>query len=281
MNPDARTDKKISTYGLAIITGGSSGIGKSIIERIRKVQVAPRVCNLSRTKPETFLIDPIGDHLECDLSDSDIRRSVFKRTADYANSHSPEKPILLVNNAGFGLYDNIDNHPVEEHLELIQVNVSALVELTLALLPLLKERGGSIMNIVSTSAFQATPHLATYGASKAFVLSWTLALNEELRPFPKTNAIAICPGPTRTNFFKRAGFTGHVVPGGFSMPSEAVAEKALRALSKGKAYSVIGYRNRLIAEISSRLPRGIGTRLSAAVVGRFRSANSKPDSSCQ
>lgn len=273
MSPGTRVDKTIFEYGLVIITGGSSGIGNSIIERIKKVESGPAICNLSRTKPASFLNDSKETHLECDLADPIQRKSAFEAALRHAGSLSGDRPILLVNNAGFGLYNNVDARPIEEHLELIQVNLSALVELSLMMLPLIKERGGALMNIASTSAFQPTPHLATYGASKTFVLNWSLALNEELRPFPQARAIAICPGPTRTNFFKRAGFTKHVIPGGLSMSSETVVEQAFIALSKGLPYSIPGLRNRLVSQIASILPKSLVVRLASRIIGRYRTAN--------
>ena len=106
-------------------------------------------------------------------------------------------------------------------------------------------------------------------AAKSFVLNWTLALNQELEKAP-VNAIAICPGPTRTNFFRRAGFTGHIIPGGFSQSSEEVVDSAFKALAKGRAYHIPGLLNKVMANFSSRLPKTFGTYLSGLVVGHFR-----------
>ncbi|MDP4694598.1 MAG: SDR family NAD(P)-dependent oxidoreductase, partial [Opitutales bacterium] len=106
---------------------------------------------------------------------------------------------------GYGDYGRMPDLDIGKQLNMIDLNVRAVVDLTTRLLPQLLERGGAIVNIASTSAFQPTPFLATYGATKAFVLNWTLALNEDLRG-TSVRALAICPGPTRSNFYKSAGF---------------------------------------------------------------------------
>ena len=87
---------------------------------------------------------------------------------------------------------------------MIDLNVRAVVQLTGRLLPLLKARGGAIVNVASTAAFQPTPWMATYGATKAFVLNWSLALNQDLRG-TGVRVLVVCPGTTETEFFKRAG----------------------------------------------------------------------------
>ena len=89
-------------------------------------------------------------------------------------------------------------------MEMLDVNIDAVVQLTAGMLPLMRVRGGAVVTVASTAAFQPTPYLAAYGASKAFVLHWSLALNEELRG-TGVRALAVCPGPTATDFFHRAG----------------------------------------------------------------------------
>lgn len=270
MVPDSRANKKVSEYSLSVITGGSSGIGNVIIERILKIGPGPRICNLSRTKPSSLIIGSDFEHLECDLADKTNRSQVFSKLLTSISQSDDTGPILLINNAGFGLYDSVLTKPIPEHLELLEVNIAALVELTLTLLPIIKERGGTVMNIASTSAFQPTPFLATYGASKSFVLDWTLALNEELKG-TAANAIAVCPGPTRTNFFKRAGFTSQSVPKGYSHQPEEVVELAFKALAKNKPLVVTGLLNQLIACLSSKLPKVFGTRIAGKTISRYRS----------
>ena len=118
---------------------------------------------------------------------------------------SPEGKILLINNSGFGDYGKFDQLDNDKQLNMLDLNIRAVVDLTQRLMPKLLERGGVVLNVASTAAFQPTPYLATYGATKAFVLNWSLAINEDLRG-TGVRAIAVCPGPTRSNFFQRAGF---------------------------------------------------------------------------
>ncbi|MDQ8179303.1 SDR family NAD(P)-dependent oxidoreductase [Pelagicoccus sp. SDUM812005] len=258
-----------SKYDLAIITGGSSGIGNSIIESVSKLEPDASLFNLSRRIPASFSNDPKRVHLECDLADRAARSTVLDELVRRI-SESPQKgPILLVNNAGFGIYGDVVQHPPAEHLELLEVNVCALVELTLRLLPLLKERGGAVMNIASTSAFQPTPYLATYGASKAFVLNWTLALGEELKG-SSVHAIAVCPGPTKTEFFQRAGFSKRVVPAGYSHQPEEVSRMALDALYRRQRFTVTGALNKAASLFSYLLPLALRTRVAGRVIRRFR-----------
>ncbi|MCH6254995.1 SDR family NAD(P)-dependent oxidoreductase [Puniceicoccaceae bacterium K14] len=271
MSPASRTNKKISEYSLSIVTGGSSGIGKTVIERILKVESGSRICNISRTKPPLFFNDTNTQHLECDLSSRKDRATALSRLLNLLNDEEDKGPILLVNNAGFGLYDTVSAKPSSEHLELLEVNIAALVDITVTLLPILKKRGGSIINIASTSAFQATPYLASYGASKSFVLNWTLALNEEFRN-TNINALAVCPGPTRTNFFRRAGLTQRVIPDGYSSSSEEVVEATFKALAKGKSLVTTGLKSKLVSAFSSRLPKTLGTRLAGKIINKYRPA---------
>jgi len=261
---------KGSKYELAIVTGGSSGIGQSLIDALWKIDPNLDLINLSRRRPEAFSAFGQFEHISCDLSDRDDRAVAFARLAESVAQRSSSGPIALFNNAGFGLYGDADEQAVRDHLELLEVNLCALVDLSLRLLPLLKQRGGIIVNIASTAAFQPTPHFATYGASKAFVLNWTLALAEELRDSP-AESLAACPGPTRTEFFRRAGFAKHAVPRGFSQGSSEVARAIVSAALNGRSLLVPGLMNKLLATLSSLLPIRARTALAGKAIGRYRS----------
>jgi short-subunit dehydrogenase len=187
---------------------------------------------------------------------------------------APPGELLLVNNSGFGDYGPMQEADIDKQLNMIDLNIRAVVDLTARLLPLMQERGGVVMNIASTAAFQPTPYLATYGATKAFVLNWSMALNEDLRG-TKVRAMAVCPGPTRSNFFKRAGFeTPPMEAGGFNkmldMTSDEVAERALRGLAKGKSLVVTGWKNKCIAFFGSKTPRVWVTRIGGAILRKMR-----------
>ena len=151
----------------------------------------------------------------------------------------------------------------------------ALVQLTGLLLPLLCARGGAIMNIASTVAFQPTPFAATYGASKAFVLHWTLALNEELRG-SGVRALAVCPGTTTTDFFRTAGLSDRAGETRLSMTTDEVAVAAFRALGAGRAQVVPGWVNKLYTFAGSKLRKSHAAWIAAAMLTRYRPKKDAP-----
>jgi short-subunit dehydrogenase len=152
---------------------------------------------------------------------------------------------------------------------MINVNISAVVELTGILLPLIKEKGGAILNIASTAAFQATPYMITYGATKAFLLSWSLGLNEELRG-SGASALVICPGWTKTNFQVRAGFLKEGLFARDGQSAEEVVRISVEALVRGKAMVVSGLRNRLLAWLAMHSPKVLGARVAGKLIRRTR-----------
>ncbi|PXA04174.1 short-chain dehydrogenase [Coraliomargarita sinensis] len=265
-------NETLNRFALIIVTGGSSGIGCSIIKAINTVVPEAVICNLSRSEPDVFL-GKKGVHLSTDLSDAkqvDAAAAELRRVI----GDLPPGEVLLVNNSGFGDYGPTQEAEIDKQLNMIDLNVRAVVDLTLQILPEMQERGGVVMNIASTAAFQPTPYLAAYGATKAFVLNWSLALNEDLRG-TKVSAMAICPGPTRSNFFKRAGFeTPPMEAGGFNkyldMTADEVAKCALRGLAKGKPLVVTGFLNKCIAFLGSKTPRVLVTSLGGKVLRKMR-----------
>ncbi len=258
----------LSDTSLVVITGGSSGIGEELIREFLRLEPEMIVCNLSRSRPEAFLNEQRVCHLACDLSDSG---SVPKAVAEIRKilGDCPENgSVLLVNNSGFGTYGYFENQSTASQTSMLAVNCVAPVALTRELLPILRERGGAVVNIASTASFQPTPYMTTYGATKAFLLHWSLGLNEELRG-DGIPVLAVCPGPTSTAFFKRAGFAeppgavkGHTV--------EYVAKVTLRALEKGKALVVVGWSNRIGAFFGGRMPRVLATRFTGMLLRRLR-----------
>jgi len=152
---------------------------------------------------------------------------------------------------------------------MLDLNIRGLVDLTGRLLPLLKARGGAIINVASTAAFQPTPYMAAYGASKAFVLHWSLALNEELRG-SGVRTLAVCPGPTATEFFRRAGLQQGSVADSLSMSCESVVEASLRALAAGRSQVVTGWKNKVLAFLAGKTPKPLAARVAALVLARYR-----------
>jgi len=254
-----------------VITGGSSGIGCSIIKAIRSLKNDLIICNLSRTKPADFF-DEYTHHYGVDLTDDCALSDAFL-WIDEIIREAPLGKVILINNSGFGDYGRFSDLSREKQLGMLDLNIRAVVDLTARMLPVMLERGGVIACVASTAAFQPTPFLATYGATKAFVLNWTMALNEDLRG-TTVRALAVCPGPTRSNFFKAAGFEtppmNSGLNGSLDMTSDEVAERTLIALANGKTMIVAGWKNQLITSLGRLFPIRVVTSVGGSILRRLR-----------
>lgn len=259
----------LSEYAVIIVTGGSSGIGKAFIEHALRLHPEVFICNLSRREPGSFFGQLKLRHVPVNLADSAALAAAADKAEAWVGEMVPSGKILLVNNSGFGGYGRVDELGREHQLEMIDLNIRAVVDLTARLLPLLKSRGGAVINIASTAAFQPTAFMATYGATKAFLLQWSLALNEDLRG-SGVRALAVCPGPTATEFFKRAGLKQGAVSDRWGETAEDVVRTTLRALERGRAQVVSGWMNWAMAAMASRLPKPWAARLGALVLAKFR-----------
>src|SRR5581483_3273460 len=263
----------LQPFASVIVTGGSSGIGKSFIELGQRLAPHLPFCNLSRRSPAENISSRNLNHFACDLSQPDqIARTVAALEAKVASF--PAGQLLLINNSGFGAYGYFPQPDLDHQLEMIDVNVRAVVHLTGALLPLLKTRGGAIMNLASTVAFQPTAYAATYGATKAFVLHWTLALNEELRG-TGVRALAVCPGPVETPFAEHAGLRAGSSAGSLTLTPEQIAAAGYRALGARRTMVVPGWKNKIYTFLGSKLPKPFITRLAAKVLARYRLQNTR------
>ena len=208
-------------------------------------------------------------HVPCDLSKHDAVSAGASEVLRILKEEAPAGPVLLINNSGFGAYGLFPEPNLDHQLEMLDVNVRAVVELTGLLLPMLKTRTGTILTVASTAAFQPTPYLAAYGATKAFVLHWSLALNEELRG-TGVRTLAVCPGPTTTEFFRRAGLQQGSVADSLGQTTEEVVRESLQALTRGKTQVVTGWKNKVMTAVSTKLPKPWVTRISAIVLRRWR-----------
>ena len=261
----------LAPFAVALVTGGSSGIGKAFIELMAQANRGLAFCNLSRHAPADL---PAGvaarvHHVPCDLGNPAERGRAAGEAIEYIRQQTHRPKILLINNSGFGSYGYFSAQELSPQLDMLQVNVAGLLDLTGRLLPLLQERGGAIINVASLAAFQPTPFMATYGATKAAVLHWSLALHEELRP-QGISVQALCPGPTRTAFHRRAGFAGRVVEDPLSLDAPAVVAASLRGLARRRALVIPGWKNRVAVAVAGVLPRSLVVRLSARILGRYR-----------
>jgi short-subunit dehydrogenase len=265
----ASLSEALSEFGTVVVTGGSSGIGKSFISTMGSLRPELEFFNLSRRAPDINDSKLNLRHFPCDLAQPLQVETVAAQLEEILNHGQPAGKILLINNSGFGSYGAFPEPNLAHQLGMIDVNMRALVQLTGLLLPVLRARGGVIMNIASTAAFQPTPWMATYGATKAFVLHWSLALDEDLRG-SGVRALAVCPGPTATNFFKAAGLRQSLLPADSRETCEQVVMNSLHALAAGKGQVVSGWRNKILASIGARVPKPLATRIAAKVIAHYR-----------
>jgi len=186
-----------------------------------------------------------------------------------ARCHERRAPIdLLVNNAGFGTFGPLHTLDVETETREIQLNVVALVRLTHAAATEMFERGtGGILNVSSLAGFQPGPSNATYGATKAFITSFTEAVHEELRG-SGVSVTVLCPGFTRTGFQDVANVPAEAIPGFMWQEADAVARAGLDALAKNKAIEIPGNLNKVLGSFSAMAPHAISLRAAAAVLKR-------------
>jgi len=176
----------------------------------------------------------------------------------------------LVNNAGFGNYGEFAEHDAATELEQIQVNITALTALTRGFLPgMLERKNGRILNVASTAAFQPCPLLAVYGATKAYVLSFSEALAVELRG-TGVSVTCLCPGPTESNFGARSGFALLDTVKGRIPTAKAVAEYGYDALFARDTVAVHGIANRLLTASSRFAPRNLVADISMRMLSTGR-----------
>lgn len=274
----------LGRYSTVIVTGGSSGIGKMFIERLRTVAPNLVFFNLSRRIPSIFSGQLNLRHIPCDLAHPAELERASEQLLRELKQRAPTGGILLINNSGFGGYGRVGEVGHAHQLEMLDVNVRALVDLTVRLLPEIEARGGTVLNVASLAGFLPTAYTATYGATKAFVLHWTLALDAELRErrqaaseggrgqmtLPPVWALAVCPGPVATEFFRRAGLREGAAGDALSFTVEGVVEESLRALARMRSLCLPGWRPRWLALVVSLLPKTWVARIGARVLTRYR-----------
>ena len=253
----------------AWVTGASTGIGAAFARRLARDHFDLALVARSRERLTALASELAEAHaVACDVVAADLTVAAdLQRVADVVADDAGME--LLVNNAGFGTSGPFAELDVEREEEEIRLNVVALTRLTRAALPGLIARGrGSVINVSSLAAFQPAPLNATYGATKAFVNSFTEALHEELRG-SGVRVQALCPGFTRTEFQERAGIDTSGIPSFAWMSAEAVVDISLAALRAGTVVCVPGLGNRVVATTLSAIPRGIVRRLSGVAVRQF------------
>jgi uncharacterized protein len=251
----------------ALVTGASAGIGEAFARALAERGMNLVLSARREDRLRALTVRLTREHgvraeaLTADLAQPGEATRLWTHAARIHPIH------LLVNNAGFGASGAFEEIPLERQTEMIQVNCTSLLELAYHAVSDMRETGdGGVINVSSIAAFQPVPHLATYAASKAFVLSLSEALWAETRG-SGVRILALCPGRTPTEFQAIAG-TGRVA-GSFGVRSaEAVVEAGLRALEADRAYTVPGWQNYLTSWMVRVLPRGPVSRVARRVVQR-------------
>lgn len=248
----------------ALITGASAGLGTEFAE-----QLAARGADLVLVARREDRLRELSERLEAahgiraTVIPLDLSRADAAATLRAALDERGIRVQTLVNNAGFGMKGAFIEADPGRIAEMVQVNVANLVSVTRELLPELVADGrGSLVNVASTAAYQPCPNMTVYGATKAFVLSFTEALAYETRE-SGLRVLALSPGATRTDFFDVVG-TEDAAVGRFQTPEQVVG-LAVRELDRGRRASVVsGWANAVSAKLAGLMPR----RLTLAVSGR-------------
>ena len=244
---------------MALITGASRGIGAAFAQEFVAAGYNLVLVARSRDSLQQLAADLTSEfRIEAKVIVQDLTVSNAAELV-YRQVQAANRPIdVLVNNAGFGAYGDLADLDRQQQLNMIQLNVMALVDLTYWCLGDMRSRGqGAIINIASTAAYQAMPYLAVYGATKAFVLSFSEALWAENQP-TGVRVLAVCPGPTETQFFQGAKFPDKLVSQveQIYLTPEQVAREAIASLDGNASNLVPGnLLNKLLINLPRLLPR--------------------------
>jgi hypothetical protein len=246
-----------------LITGASGGIGYELAklfarDRHNLVLVARSSDKLARVATELQALGVIVKTVPLDLATPSAAKILFNQL------QNENKAVdILINNAGFGALGEFATTSEESILGQIQLNITALTQLTrLFLPPMLARRSGRIMNVASTAGFQPGPLMAVYYATKAYVISFSEAIANEVRNSGVT-VTCFCPGATETGFAKRAGNDHTRVFKQFgAMKADKVALDGYRAVMEGKTLAISGAQNWLVAESTRFAPRKLITAIS-------------------
>lgn len=253
----------------ALITGSTAGIGAAFARRLAAdghnlVLVARNTQRLGEQATE--LHDRHGIEAEVLTADLATDKGIDTVAARLADRKNPVD--LLVNNAGFGTSGKFHTLPIDREEQEIRLNVLALVRLCHVALDAQVARGrGGVINVASIAGYQPTPGNATYGATKAFVSSFSQAVHEELKG-TGVRCMVLSPGFTRTEFQARAGIDSSEVPGFLWQEAATVVGHALRAYDKGRAVCVPGPLNSATAAFTAVTPHAVTRRIAGVIVNK-------------
>lgn len=257
----------------ALITGASRGIGRALA-----LGLAQRGYDLLLVARSADQLQALAHEVQAryqrqaqvlalDLTQPEAAAQV----ATWAGHAATDGLAVLVNNAGYGLWGRFEQLNLEEQLNMLQLNLNLPVQLTYALLPLLRRAArGYVLNVASTAAYQAVPSLTLYAASKAFLLSFSRGLRYELKG-STVSVTCLSPGATTTDFGNRAGMGTELqaVANKVSMTATQVAEAGLKALFAGKAEFIPGVLNKVSAGLTSVVPKPIVEKIAAGIYEKY------------
>lgn len=250
-----------------LITGASSGIGAALAPLFAREPGRVLVLAARRTGPMEALANELQTRFGAESvviqADLEAPGAAARLLADIAARGLSVD--TLVNNAGYGLTGHFSSMDIARVTAMMQLNMTALIELTHGVLPAMRaRRSGRILNVSSIAAFQPCPNFAAYGASKAFVLSFSEALKIELEDEGITVS-AVCPGSTSTGFHTVAGSDRSLVSR-FMDTAETVAKEAYKTLQAGDAVVVTGLVNKPLPLASRLLPRSLLARITSRLM---------------
>jgi short-subunit dehydrogenase len=257
------------TRPISLVTGASSGIGEAFARLL-----AERGHDLVLVARDRGRLDALAEELEgapgaqAEVLPADLTDPVQIERVE-ARLHDRDAPVeLLVNNAGVGTFGAFHTLDLDVEVREIQLNVVALVRLTHAAAAEMTARGrGGILNVSSLAGFQPGPMNATYGATKAFITSFTEAVHEELAGTGVAVTV-LCPGFTRTGFQKAANAPAEGVPGFLWQEADAVARAGLDALAKNHASVMPGLVNKALGTFSQMAPSVLTRRMAGKIIER-------------
>lgn len=237
---------------IAVITGASSGMGKEFVTRLCAINSFDEVWLIARRKER---LEQLANEIKTPARIVPLDLTSNAAFDEYDALLKEQKPEIsvLVNASGYGKFEAFENIKLAEQLDMIDLNDKALVAITYLSLPYMK-KGSQVYQIGSLSSFQPVPYISVYGATKAFVLSFTRAVNAELR-HTGIKMMAVCPGWVKTEFFDRAVLDESVITYyNKFFTAEQVVTRAIKDMKKGKDVSVVGPSIRAQVLLTKMLP---------------------------
>lgn len=242
---------------IALITGASAGIGAELarVFAANGHEVALAARRGARLEALAAEIKSKG-HPRPTVLSLDLARPGAGKIVGDALAERGLEPAFVVNNAGFGLLGDAARRDRQDQLEMIDLNIRTLTDLSLTFVDCLARHRGGLLNVASVAAFLPGPGMAVYYASKAYVLSFSEALHRELAP-RGIRVTALCPGPVPTEFQRRAGMSGRHFSGVLARPAAAVAADGYRGLMAGRRVVVSGFPNKVATMFMRLVPHAM------------------------